>query len=55
MKLYLNRQQIEKVRKFKYLRWITQDCDPNTEIKTHIEIVKEIFIKLKRKRYVTEN
>lgn len=27
--------------------WITQDGDPNTEIKTRIEMAREIFIKLK--------
>lgn len=49
MNIRLNDSQIEQVNKFKYLGcWITEDLNPDVEIRARIEYARGVFTKMKR-------
>ena len=44
----VNGRTIEQVKKFKYLGcWITENLDPDLEIRTRIEMARSVFLRLR--------
>src|SRR6266568_2354808 len=54
MKIMIDGQMVEQVKKFKYLgAWITDDGRCDAEIRSRIAMVKDAFIKRKQEKGVT--